>query len=160
MLMNIGLRRAATSLLLIVLVALGTRVAFTRYEVRQIPAQALSIAPFQTETGHIAYSITTGKGFSSPFQRDTGPTAGLAPVYPYRGNLQTLWRLHPALVFRRTVSEYSPFRRHVRADFLRRHTHRDFARSQLSGMAVGALPQRHHHSLRMDLGHVPVRALY
>ena len=83
MLMNIGLRRAATSLLLIVLVALGTRVAFTRYEVRQIPAQALSIAPFQTETGHIAYSITTGKGFSSPFQRDTGPTAWLAPVYPY-----------------------------------------------------------------------------
>jgi hypothetical protein len=83
MLMTNGLRRATTSLLLIVLVALGTRVAFTWYEVRQIPPQALSIVPFQTETGHIAYSIATGKGFSSPFQRDTGPTAWLAPVYPY-----------------------------------------------------------------------------
>jgi 4-amino-4-deoxy-L-arabinose transferase-like glycosyltransferase len=83
MLMNNELRKSAISLLLIVVVALGTRVAFAWYEVRQIPAQALSLVPFQTETGHIAYSIATGKGFSSPFQRDTGPTAWLAPVYPY-----------------------------------------------------------------------------
>jgi 4-amino-4-deoxy-L-arabinose transferase-like glycosyltransferase len=77
------LQKAATSLLLIVIVALGTRIAFAWYEVRQISSQALSIVPFQTETGHIAYSIATGRGFSSPFQRDTGPTAWLAPVYPY-----------------------------------------------------------------------------
>ncbi len=77
------LRNAAKSLLLLVIVALATRVAFAWYEERQIPAQALSIVPFQTETGHIAYSIASGKGFSSPFQRDTGPTAWLAPVYPY-----------------------------------------------------------------------------
>jgi len=76
-------RKAATSLLLIVLVATGARVALAWYEARQIPAQALRIVPFQTETGHIAYSIASGKGFSSPFQRDTGPTAWLAPVYPY-----------------------------------------------------------------------------
>jgi len=69
--------------LLIVIVAAGARLAFAWYEGRQIPARVLSIVPFQTETGHIAYSIASGKGFSSPFQRDTGPTAWLAPVYPY-----------------------------------------------------------------------------
>jgi len=83
MLMNHTLREAATSLILIVAFALGTRIAFAWYEERQISAQVLSIVPFQTETGHIAYSIASGKGFSSPFQRDTGPTAWLAPVYPY-----------------------------------------------------------------------------
>jgi 4-amino-4-deoxy-L-arabinose transferase-like glycosyltransferase len=81
--MNNALRKTATSLLLIVLVALATRLAFAWYEVRQFSPQVLSIVPFQTETGHIAYSIASGKGFSSPFQRDTGPTAWLAPVYPY-----------------------------------------------------------------------------
>jgi 4-amino-4-deoxy-L-arabinose transferase-like glycosyltransferase len=77
------LRQAGTSLLVIVLVALAGRIAFAWYKVRQISPQALRIVPFQTETGHIAYSIASGKGFSSPFQRDTGPTAWLAPVYPY-----------------------------------------------------------------------------
>src|SRR5271168_3972741 len=77
------LRNVGTSLLVIVVVALAGRVAFAWYEIRQISPQALSIVPFQTETGHIAYSIASGKGFSSPFQRDTGPTAWLAPVYPY-----------------------------------------------------------------------------
>ena len=77
------LRKAATSLVLIVAVALVVRFAFAWYEARQISGQALSVIPFQTETGHIAYSIASGKGFSSPFQRDTGPTAWLAPVYPY-----------------------------------------------------------------------------
>jgi 4-amino-4-deoxy-L-arabinose transferase-like glycosyltransferase len=81
--MNSGWRRAAASLLLIVVVATGARVALAWYEARQTPAQALRIVPFQTETGHIAYSIASGKGFSSPFQRDSGPTAWLAPVYPY-----------------------------------------------------------------------------
>src|ERR1700694_6358729 len=81
--MDNGLLKAATSLLLIVVVAVGARVAFAWYEERQISPQVLSVIPFQTETGHIAYSIASGKGFSSPFQRDTGPTAWLAPVYPY-----------------------------------------------------------------------------
>jgi 4-amino-4-deoxy-L-arabinose transferase-like glycosyltransferase len=81
--MKSAFRKAATSLLLIVMVAAGARLAFAWYQGRQIPARVLSIVPFQTETGHIAYSIASGKGFSSPFQRDTGPTAWLAPVYPY-----------------------------------------------------------------------------
>jgi 4-amino-4-deoxy-L-arabinose transferase-like glycosyltransferase len=78
-----GLRRTPTSLLLIVVIALVTRSAFACYQERQFNSQVLSVIPFQTETGHIAYSIAGGKGFSSPFQRDTGPTAWLAPVYPY-----------------------------------------------------------------------------
>ena len=81
--MKTALRKAATSLLLIVVVALAARVAFAWSEVRQISPRVLGIVPFQTETGHIAYSIASGKGYSSPFQRDTGPTAWLAPVYPY-----------------------------------------------------------------------------
>jgi len=76
------LRKAATSLLLITLVAFAARAAFALYETRQIPPQVLRIIPFQTETGHIAYSLASGKGFSSPFQRDSGPTAWLTPVYP------------------------------------------------------------------------------
>ncbi len=77
------LLRAATSLSLIVVVALGARLAFAWDQQREIPSQVLSQVPFQTETGHIAFSIATRKGFSSPFQRDTGPTAWIAPVYPY-----------------------------------------------------------------------------
>ncbi len=38
---------------------------------------------FGWETGRIAESIATGHGFSSPFVSGTGPTAWLAPIYPY-----------------------------------------------------------------------------
>jgi len=81
-LLTARLRSASTSIVLITLIAFAARLTFAWYEARQIPAQALSLVPFQTETGHIAYSLATGKGFSSPFQRDTGPTAWLTPVYP------------------------------------------------------------------------------
>jgi 4-amino-4-deoxy-L-arabinose transferase-like glycosyltransferase len=38
---------------------------------------------FGYETGRIARSIATGRGFSSPYPEPSGPTALLAPVYPY-----------------------------------------------------------------------------
>lgn len=38
---------------------------------------------FGWETGRIARSIAMGEGFSSPFIRETGPTAWVAPAYPY-----------------------------------------------------------------------------
>lgn len=38
---------------------------------------------FGGESGRIARSIVEGKGFSSPFFADTGPTAWLTPVFPY-----------------------------------------------------------------------------
>ena len=38
---------------------------------------------FGMETGSIARSIASGEGFASPFQGSTGPTAWIAPLYPY-----------------------------------------------------------------------------
>jgi 4-amino-4-deoxy-L-arabinose transferase-like glycosyltransferase len=39
--------------------------------------------PFGVEICSIAAHIVRGQGFSSPFHIDTGPTAWVAPVYPY-----------------------------------------------------------------------------
>jgi Dolichyl-phosphate-mannose-protein mannosyltransferase len=76
------LRKAATSLVLIVLVAVGVRAAFAWDQARKIPAGVLGNVPFQQETGNIAYALAAGKGFSNVFRSETGPTAWLAPVYP------------------------------------------------------------------------------
>jgi hypothetical protein len=75
-------RNAATSLSLILIVALVARVAFTWDQQRKIPPGVLEIVAFQQETGNIAQSLALGKGFGSVFRKDTGPTAWLAPVYP------------------------------------------------------------------------------
>jgi 4-amino-4-deoxy-L-arabinose transferase-like glycosyltransferase len=42
-----------------------------------------SILPFGTEICNIAARIVSGQGYSSPFFQETGPTAWVAPVYPY-----------------------------------------------------------------------------
>ena len=76
------MRKAATSLVLIVVVALGARMAFAWSQVRKIPPQALGVVPFQNEAGNIAFALAQGKGFSNVFRTETGPTAWLAPVYP------------------------------------------------------------------------------
>jgi hypothetical protein len=76
------LKIAATSLLLILLVALGIRLTYAWREIDVIPRQALQAVPFLYEPGDIAYSIAVGRGFGSPFRVDTGPTAFTTPVYP------------------------------------------------------------------------------
>jgi len=76
------LRKAATSLALILSVALVARVAFLWDQQRKIPAGVLEIVAYQQETGNIAQSLALGKGFGSLFRKNTGPTAWLAPVYP------------------------------------------------------------------------------
>ena len=76
-------RRAATSLALIVLVALLLRVAFAWDYVGQNSRQALAVLPFLQESGNIAASLASGHGFSSPFRIDTGPTAWMPPIYPW-----------------------------------------------------------------------------
>jgi hypothetical protein len=76
------LRTATTSVWLIFLVALGARLGFAWYMERRIPPDVLAPASFAQETGSIAQSLAMGKGFSSPFGKDTGPTAWLTPVYP------------------------------------------------------------------------------
>src|SRR5437867_10185904 len=44
---------------------------------------------FGYETGRIARSIALGQGFSSPLFANTGPTAWMTPVYPYRSEEHT-----------------------------------------------------------------------
>jgi hypothetical protein len=77
-----AIRRAATSLALIVIVAMGVRAGFAWDQARKVPTGVLGIVPFQQETGNIAYALAQGKGFSNVFRTETGPTAWLAPVYP------------------------------------------------------------------------------
>jgi len=73
---------AATSAWLIFTVALGARLGFAWNQERKIPYDMLAPASFAQETGSIAYALANGKGFSSPFRKDTGPTAWLTPLYP------------------------------------------------------------------------------
>ena len=80
--MKFSLGRAATSIFLILVIALGLRLAYLEYEIHVIPRQALEAVPFLYEPGDIAYSLATGSGFSSPFRVQTGPTAWTTPIYP------------------------------------------------------------------------------
>jgi hypothetical protein len=76
------LRKAATTLALIVIVAMAVRAGFAWDQARKISPGVLGIVPFQQETGNIAYALAQGKGFSNVFRTETGATAWLAPVYP------------------------------------------------------------------------------
>jgi 4-amino-4-deoxy-L-arabinose transferase-like glycosyltransferase len=80
--MKSRLRAAATSLALIVIVALGIRLLFLYDYVAQNPHHVLGIIPFLFEAGDIAVALASGHGFSSPFRVPTGPTAWMTPVYP------------------------------------------------------------------------------
>jgi 4-amino-4-deoxy-L-arabinose transferase-like glycosyltransferase len=64
------------------LVALALRLGYASEEQRRIPRVNLEAVPFQYEPGIIAYSLAVGKGFSSPFRLETGPTAWTTPIYP------------------------------------------------------------------------------
>jgi hypothetical protein len=77
------LRRAATSISLIVLIAFLIRVFWFWSAQSQALAPIIHNPPFGYETGRIARSIALGKGFSSPLSVETGPTAWLTPIYPY-----------------------------------------------------------------------------
>ncbi len=95
--MKTALRAAATSIWIILLAALTLRLGFM-WEYRQIhPKQAVSVIPFLFESGNIAHSLATGKGFSSPFRVDTGPTAWMTPAYPLL--LAGIFRLFGAYTF-------------------------------------------------------------
>ncbi|MGA3027114.1 MAG: glycosyltransferase family 39 protein [Bryobacteraceae bacterium] len=76
------LRAALTSLLVILAVALCLRLGYGWEYQQHRSHKALGVIPFLFEPGNIAASVVTGKGFSSPFRVETGPTAWLTPVYP------------------------------------------------------------------------------
>ncbi len=75
-------RIAATSLRLIMLVALAVRLGYMWQFQHIHPRQGVSVIPFLFESGNIAHSLATGHGFSSPFRVDTGPTAWMTPLFP------------------------------------------------------------------------------
>lgn len=91
------IRSAATSLVLIVIVALGLRAAFLWNYASHNPRQALSTIPFLFESGNIAVSLATGHGFASPFRVNTGPTAWTTPIYP--GILAAIFRIFGIYTF-------------------------------------------------------------
>lgn len=70
------------ALLLIVAVALVLRIAYiVFFHTYKFPGNDKYSMGF--ETGAIARSIASGHGFSSPFRTVSGPSAWLAPLYPY-----------------------------------------------------------------------------
>ncbi|MGH9664465.1 MAG: hypothetical protein ACRD9L_08600, partial [Bryobacteraceae bacterium] len=90
-------RTIALSLPLILTVALGLRLGFAWSYQHPRPSRALGAIPFLQESGNVAYSLASGKGFASPFREDTGPTAWLAPVYPLL--LAGIFRMFGAYTF-------------------------------------------------------------
>jgi len=68
---------------LIFCIALLLRLSFLFYEAHQVPAEALATVPFQNEVGSVAAALAQGQGFCCVFHQPTGPTAWLAPVYPF-----------------------------------------------------------------------------
>src|SRR5438552_5255035 len=67
----------------VVMVALVLRIAvLTLAHTYRFPAHDDHFS-FGWETGRLARSIALGEGFSSPFHGHTGPSAWIAPLYPY-----------------------------------------------------------------------------
>jgi hypothetical protein len=64
-------------------VALLLRLAFLFSRAHQVPDAALAVVPFQNEVGSVAAALAHGQGFCCVFRQPTGPTAWLAPVYPF-----------------------------------------------------------------------------
>jgi 4-amino-4-deoxy-L-arabinose transferase-like glycosyltransferase len=58
------------------------RFGFVLWKKTYLPAHGLMVQ-LGPEIFSIAKHIALGQGFSSPFYQDTGPTAWIAPVYPY-----------------------------------------------------------------------------
>jgi hypothetical protein len=99
------IRRVFQSLALILFVALGVRAAYAWYDLSKIPRLILSEVPFLYEPGRVAYSLAVGRGFSSPFGLNTGPTAWTSPVYPLI--LSEIFRIFGTYTFRAFVAAVS-----------------------------------------------------
>ena len=158
--MKRGLLKAATSLTLILLIALGTRVMYAWNQERQMRADLVGLAPFLNETGNIAYSLAAGHGFSSPYWQETR-TNGLADACvpsAGRGDFQDVRDSYAPFVFCDRFSEHFVFHGDLRAGLLHRQTRGRVGVATRRGVAVGDFSQRDHDSLRMGLGHVARRA--
>jgi hypothetical protein len=72
-----------SSVWFIAFAAFAARLLFAWNQQGKIPHTALATVPFDQETGNIALSLSEGHGYGDLFRKDTGPTAWLAPVYPF-----------------------------------------------------------------------------
>jgi hypothetical protein len=72
-----------SSVWFIAFAALTTRLLFAWDQQSKIPHSVLATVPFDQETGNIALSLSQGHGYANLFRKETGPTAWLAPVYPF-----------------------------------------------------------------------------
>jgi 4-amino-4-deoxy-L-arabinose transferase-like glycosyltransferase len=88
---------ALTSVWLIAIVAFAARAGFLWDQQSKIPHQVLATVPFDQEAGNIALALHEGRGFGDVFRKPTGPTAWLAPVYPFL--LADLFRIFGSLTF-------------------------------------------------------------
>jgi len=75
--------RIRRSLIRIILIALAVRLVALGFLYPPRLAPDRDHYAFGFETGRIAQAIASGQGFSSPMPLPTGPTAWMAPVYPY-----------------------------------------------------------------------------
>jgi hypothetical protein len=75
--------RSHSHLIWVVLAALAVRLIVVGFVYQDFLVEGRDHWEFGFETGKIAYSIAHGHGFSNPFWIETGPTAILAPVFPY-----------------------------------------------------------------------------
>ena len=69
--MKEAIRRTATSLALILIVAMGAQAGFAWNQARKIPSGVLGIVPFQQETGNIAYALAR-PDIAPEFRRELG----------------------------------------------------------------------------------------
>lgn len=68
----------------ILTIAFALRICLLPNYLRQVDMAAVAARLGDcTESCNIARSIADGKGFSSPFMMETGPTAWVSPAYPY-----------------------------------------------------------------------------
>src|SRR5215475_3724043 len=72
-----------TSVWFIAFAALTARLLFAWDQQRKIPHSVLATVPFDQEAGNIALSLSEGNGYGNLFRKNTGPTAWLAPAYPF-----------------------------------------------------------------------------
>ena len=77
--------------------AFATRLAFLYHEQSVIPHQVLASIPFEQESGNTAFALSQGQGFSNLFRQPTGPTAWLAPIYPFL--LSLIFRIFGVFTF-------------------------------------------------------------
>lgn len=75
--------RRHRTLLLMVVAALAIRLAVMSFLYPEHLNPARDHWKFAGEAGRIARSVAEGKGYGNPYFADTGPTAWLAPVFPY-----------------------------------------------------------------------------